>query len=173
MILRKMLLVLPMVFAASLGKADVPPLRPVVSTLEGHLFDEDVGAWAVEDAFADGYVPYNKMSTPLLVVATIDFGKVCAMPRPSSDELRQKAPLSRPRACEKLVGSLSVTMRYGDGSQERQDVALSKFSPGPDGTLHVPVLFYRRSPCVHVEVAAQTSFRTPPAVRKVNFVCHE
>jgi len=50
---------------------------------------------------------------------------------------------------------------------------LSKFFSGADGKLRVPLLFYRRSPCRPLELAAQTSTNPKRLVARVPFQCRE
>ena len=172
-----LMLGLSLIAADSRG-ADAPRPSPTVKGFTGYLFDEGTGAWSGEDVFDPRYVPFNKLGVPLMVVATVDLGEGCAIRKPSAEEAQaiakgERPPFARPKACEKPTGTITWKIKHGDGQHERQVVTLSKFFTGADGKIHVPFLFYRRLPCLPVELSVQTSSQARPIVKKVDFVCKE
>jgi hypothetical protein len=60
-----------------------------------------------------------------------------------------------------------------DGSPDKQTVELSRFFPGFDGKLHVPMLLYRRHLCQPVQLAVWTSAQPKPHAQPIDFRCAE
>lgn len=174
-----MVLATAMFFTALNGRSDASVARyPAIFDVAGHLLDEETGRWTAEDVFGCSYVPLNKLETSLLAIVTIDLGATCVVPKPSSKEAwaiakGERPPLARPGACEKPPGRILTSVRYGDGTQDRRAVPLSKFSAGSDGKTRIPFLFYRRSPCAPLELTVQTSTRSKPVRKKVDFACQD
>lgn len=167
-----------MCFLGSVAYAADSQPTPAVQVLRGHLLDDRSGQLRSEDVFAPAFVPFNQISTPLLLMVTVDLGPLCVVREPSAEEARaiargERPAPTRPATCEKPPGLLLAEVRYGDGGRERQTVALSRFFSGFDGKIHVPVLFYRRLPCQPIEVAVWTSAQKKPLVRRVEFRCAE
>jgi hypothetical protein len=161
---------------AAHGAEPAPPAS--VKAVSGRLLDEQTGQWGQEDVLSPAFVPVNQMGAPLLLMVAIDLGARCIVPQPSSDEVQaiakgERQPPSRPRACDAPSGKLFVTIRYADGTVDRQSVPLARFFAGTDGVMHVPLLFYRRLVCQPVELAVWTSGQKRARARRIDFQCAE
>ncbi len=157
--------------------ADRAP-APSVVAVSGYLFDEMSGELTKEDVFSPSYAPQNRLGASLLVVVTVDMGKGCAMPELSGPEAvavarGQLAPPSRPALCDRPPGKVVVRLRSKGDPEQRQELTLSKFFTGESGKLRVPLLFYRRSQCVPLEIAVAASGQRAAWTKKVNFFCAE
>jgi hypothetical protein len=166
-----------MCFLASTVYAAGPQATPSVQEVSGHLYEQQTGQWSA-DVFGPAFAPVNRMSTPLLLMVTVDLGAQCVVQEPSGEEARaiargERQPPSRPASCDKPPGQILAGIKYGDGKHDRQSVELSRFFVGFDGKVHVPMLFYRRLPCQPIELTIGTSLQKKPLVRRVEFRCAE
>lgn len=162
----------------SAAYATDPQLRPSAQVVSGHLFQEQTGQFSSVDVLAPAFVPVNQMSTPLLLIVTVELGAQCGVREPSAEEARaiargERQPPSRPASCDKPRGQLMANIKYGDGKHDRQTVELSRFFAGLDGRIQVPMLFYRRLPCQPIELTVGTLAQKKPLVRRVEFRCAE
>jgi hypothetical protein len=157
--------------------ADKAP-SPSVVGVRGHLFNDTSGELNKEDVFGESYVPYNRTGTGFLVVATVDMGRDCVLRQLSGPEAAavangKLAPPSRPAACDKPPGRITVRLRSTGAPEQRQELSLSKFFTGEDGKLRVPFLFYRHGPCVPLEIVAAATGQRNAWTKTVNFSCAE
>jgi hypothetical protein len=110
---------LPMLFAFSgaLLAVDGAGVQkaPVITSVKGYLLDEITGLPNGDDVFGRGYVPVNQHGVGLLIVATVDLGRECAMPVPSDGEARaisrgDAKPPQRPVWCDRQTGAIAATV---------------------------------------------------------------
>jgi len=160
------------------GASGAEQQYPSLQSMSGRLLDERTGQWGGEDVFGPAFVPFNRMETSLLVMATVDLGPSCVVHEPSPEEAKaiargERPAPTRPAACERPSGRVFADIRYGDGRHEQQGVDLARFFSGFDGKIRVPLLFYRRLPCRPIELTIRTGAQKNPLVHRVDFRCAE